>query len=338
VELFFNLSGFLMGKIYIQQPYTYGNVMKYGLARIGRILPLYYLVLAASTFGCQCLDMKELYCKTARDWKAWILLEAHDAPLWTVPLELHYYCFFLIVWFVKSRCFHAFFITWLFVYIMATLKLVLLELVRVNYLPPFLTDEFCWCQTLTESGFRNNQACLLAYLPFFLVGTWMGDVAIPKESTGFASTVGAFAMIGLMANNWSLRKSCNLLMAWTIPASSDDQMRFLSMSKTLFSITYWDPLTWVVVSLLVICTSYSPPSLRILSTPAAQMLGRVSFCCYLIHLPTLRVAREAFGCSWPTAFVAFFVVVFCANISFDCYESRMQEKIRNLACMRSTLV
>src|ERR1700726_3367243 len=44
VMLFFVLSGYLMGVLYLDRPFTFAEVRAYVVRRIGRVLPLFYLV------------------------------------------------------------------------------------------------------------------------------------------------------------------------------------------------------------------------------------------------------------------------------------------------------
>ena len=55
VHLFFTLSGFLMGHLYLNKPFTPSALKSFVLARIGRVLPLYVVWLPIAC-GLDALD------------------------------------------------------------------------------------------------------------------------------------------------------------------------------------------------------------------------------------------------------------------------------------------
>ena len=53
VLLFFVLSGFLMGHLYLWKPMDRPAIVRYLIARIARVVPIYYIVVIAAFFISQ---------------------------------------------------------------------------------------------------------------------------------------------------------------------------------------------------------------------------------------------------------------------------------------------
>jgi len=102
VMLFFCLSGFLMARIYMDQPFTCAAVADFFRRRIARVVPLYVALVLASYF--------------LEQWRgnAWPLFNLSDAPntnvwshllfvkgtsvFWTIPVEVQFYVVFPVIW------------------------------------------------------------------------------------------------------------------------------------------------------------------------------------------------------------------------------------------------
>ncbi|WP_390594598.1 acyltransferase family protein [Simiduia litorea] len=91
VMLFFLLSGFLMSYLYFDRQFNPANLKSYALARAGRILPLYFLVV----FGSYLLSLTGadgLYEITDANALLSHLLFMHgESVLWTISPEVQFY-------------------------------------------------------------------------------------------------------------------------------------------------------------------------------------------------------------------------------------------------------
>merc|ERR1712224_1197039 len=106
VMLFFMLSGFLMGFLYLDKPFDLCNVCAYARARIGRIVPLYTTMLIlgycveAVLFGLAEERWMELILRlTYIDSSA--RLGRCTYHFWTIPVEVQFYIIFVGIWWIR---------------------------------------------------------------------------------------------------------------------------------------------------------------------------------------------------------------------------------------------
>lgn len=103
VGVFFTLSGFLMGHLYARQPCNSASVHQYAIARVARIVPIYWLVISV----CILLSMVEggdfpLRIDTLGSIVRHYGLGGNVGPFWSIPLEIQYYLFFVFIWYCLS--------------------------------------------------------------------------------------------------------------------------------------------------------------------------------------------------------------------------------------------
>jgi len=100
VMLFFVLSGYLMGAIYIDRPFRIGDVSSYAIHRIARVVPLYYLaVLIAACAGLEGIAAPV----TSVNLLSHLAFVRGDSVFWTIPVELQFYALFVALWWVNAR-------------------------------------------------------------------------------------------------------------------------------------------------------------------------------------------------------------------------------------------
>lgn len=104
VLLFFTLSGYLMAGIYLNQPLNTVNITTYCKARIGRVVPLYLLILIISFFISNYVfaDFRYDFRNPAKFLSA-ILFVKTPYELWTIPVEVHFYLIFILFWFFYKK-------------------------------------------------------------------------------------------------------------------------------------------------------------------------------------------------------------------------------------------
>lgn len=103
VGVFFTLSGFLMGYLYARQPCNSASVHQYAIARVARIVPIYWLVISL----CVLLSMVEgsdfpLRIDSLTSIIRHYGLGGNVGPFWSIPLEIQYYLFFVFIWYCLS--------------------------------------------------------------------------------------------------------------------------------------------------------------------------------------------------------------------------------------------
>jgi len=97
VMLFFALSGFLMGHLYLAGPLSLQTLRYFVVARIGRVFPLFYLViLVALTIHQLDENIWPEWPFTVETFRSHALLISGYSVFWTIPVEIHFYGAFLL--------------------------------------------------------------------------------------------------------------------------------------------------------------------------------------------------------------------------------------------------
>lgn len=153
VQLFFMLSGFLMLRLYGARPLTGASARAFLLARAGRILPLYWLVLAVSALAGAAGLAAHYPVAEGPVLAAAAALIVAPLELWSVPVEAQFYLIFLALWAAIEGAGWRRVLAWL-----APAALVL------------------------AAGFRagvTDAALAPAFAPAFLIGMWLAAVPLP---------------------------------------------------------------------------------------------------------------------------------------------------------------
>ncbi|SEL11000.1 Peptidoglycan/LPS O-acetylase OafA/YrhL, contains acyltransferase and SGNH-hydrolase domains [Pseudoxanthomonas sp. GM95] len=98
VFLFFVLSGFLMAHLHLQQPFDAQRLRRFGVARVARIVPLYYTVVLIA-YAVSVLTQADFHYRM--DTVALVRLLAFVGStdvFWSVGPEFQFYGFFLLLW------------------------------------------------------------------------------------------------------------------------------------------------------------------------------------------------------------------------------------------------
>jgi peptidoglycan/LPS O-acetylase OafA/YrhL len=102
VILFFVLSGFLMSALYTDARFTADKVVKYSIARFARIAPAYWIaVIFAWVLYLNIPDFH--YSMTPWHLLRSVVFGGNQGVFWSIPPEVQFYGFFLLLWFAWSR-------------------------------------------------------------------------------------------------------------------------------------------------------------------------------------------------------------------------------------------
>jgi peptidoglycan/LPS O-acetylase OafA/YrhL len=148
VWIFFVLSGYLLGHIYLNRACDGLNVRHYLIRRGGRILPLYYV---AVTFG---LIMQAngdlLFGGTILSALYHYLCLRGSGVLWTVAIEVQFYLLFVALWWISTKS-------------RAVLYTILSLVIVIPFLMPLAPAR-------------------LIYMPFFAVGVLISQAPLLARS------------------------------------------------------------------------------------------------------------------------------------------------------------
>jgi len=291
VMLFFILSGFLMGHLYLNKDSSTANIKHYLIARIGRIFPLYFLLILLSVLISTTIYQDFHYQIT----EAQIVLRALlfiDAPyeFWTIPVEVQFYAVFIVFWILYQR---------------NTSPFLLVTFIASTAIPSiFLYPELGYAPALFSSY------CV----PFFVgIGT---AVMYPRIASSvflkkFAAYAAAPGIIALFLNLPAVRLEHNWI-----------------LDSHFFVRTWVDPVNWVIVYCVFFCAMLNARALHFLNTRAFVLLGEISFGFYLIHYPVLKLIKSL-GIPLSLQFVTSCILIsLMAWFSYKYFEQPANKLIR----------
>lgn len=107
VVLFFVLSGFLMGKLYLPKTFDARSVWLYVSARFARVYPLFAFVVIATALINVAIPEANIF-----ELKTWqvddhLLLYGSNMTIWTICVEFQFYLLFILFWWLTSRFGHS---------------------------------------------------------------------------------------------------------------------------------------------------------------------------------------------------------------------------------------
>ena len=159
VHLFFVLSGFLMAYLYADREFSRAQLRRFTVHRVGRVLPLFYLVVLLSMVFAN--GAGPIWLFPLEGWRgpaALGLIHAQDV-LWTIPVEVQFYVLFAGMWYM----FHRSQFPWWIVALLLAQALVALGIALVSaerLILPFWLHSFL-VGTLVGYLFRRHHEWLL---------------------------------------------------------------------------------------------------------------------------------------------------------------------------------
>lgn len=258
VMLFFILSGFLMGMLYLPQVPRPLAVRRYVAARLGRVLPLFYLIVLASVLATAVGLPWPYPMPDVATVLMHVLLISGTRELWAVPVEIQFYVIFLGMWWFcyrGGRLSHR--TLWLCLAVLGVLFAVQVLAFHLDRMP-FVT--------------------VFYYTPFFLTGTVISVyrariVSWHRRLSGRTTLVlGLIALLAFVAVNPNIR------------------------AGTVLGVPIWaDPLIWLAMVMVFLCALTGTGLFRLLSTPLLMFWGEISYGFYLIHPILLHLVDPEIG-------------------------------------------
>lgn len=100
VMIFFVLSGYLMGTLYMQRPISTTGIAEFYVRRMARVAPLYLVLVVAAWYF---LDVWVIYNVNDDNlWEHLLFIKGHGV-LWTVAVEVQFYALFPLFWWMFAR-------------------------------------------------------------------------------------------------------------------------------------------------------------------------------------------------------------------------------------------
>lgn len=164
VAIFFVLSGFLMGFLYLEKPFSNRSLIRYGISRFSRIAPAYLTIILISYFIFNVVDPSFVYAINNHNVLRHLLFSGNVSVFWSIPPEVQFYFFFAFVWYAL----HSFYM-------------------QAKLLPIMILGVVCIAMILLRNHFPGT--LLASKLHFFLFGCIAGVLrqkikSLPLTSLG----------------------------------------------------------------------------------------------------------------------------------------------------------
>jgi peptidoglycan/LPS O-acetylase OafA/YrhL len=293
VLIFFVLSGFLMGHLYLWKPLDKGSVIHYVVARLARIVPLYYITLLVAFAISKAVGKDFIYYFDAATLVKQLSFAGSAYVFWSIPPEVQFYFLFIGVWWLVASGRAA---TWA--------PLVLLAVAAVFVIRPLLPG-----------------ISALGQLQIFMTGVAVAAVRRSIDPVGVESRLVTVAQIIAVV-------AVVLAVSGAVPLQehlSDEWHR----KDTAYG---YLPLVLTIGAALLAISFETSFSQAVFANPIVTKLGAFSFSLYLLHEPVLDIARRltsSAGFSQPVQIVsALSAAIAVAAASYYAIEMPAQKFIR----------
>ena len=255
VMIFFILSGFLMGHLYLSKEFTSESVRLYLVSRVGRIFPLYIALILLSVFVSTAIYPDFHYYITDPQiiFRALLFI---DAPFefWTIPVEVQFYFVFIGFWFLYTR--NAGLPVLVTFTALTSVPSIILFL-KLGYVPAIFSSYS---------------------LPFFIGIVTASNYSRISRSRVCRAVAGYCAIPSVIALFLTL-PAVRVEAGWAI---ADD----------FFLRTWADQINWLIVYSLFFCALLNAKSFSFLNARPFVLLGEISFGFYLVHYPDLKIVHS----------------------------------------------
>ncbi|MDX8399602.1 MAG: acyltransferase [Gallionellaceae bacterium] len=309
VMMFFLLSAFLMSYKYLDTPPPRQAVTSYAVARIARVMPLFLFVVLLSFAVHQCLpgtfDVFVYDIPNLNELASHLLLLHGTSVLWTIPPEIHFYILFACAWILGARA-H-----------------IMLQNCSVQ-------RRRIYC------GIAAIAAILLALFIILRKGdpseiSFFGLVVSPNLKVFPFFAVGA--VLGVLFRRWRppawLRNRYSILALLVISLFYPAMVMYISAQQHAM----WADLGVLVSAGLFffVVVFLLPEKNQLFENWAGDMLGRISYSLYILHIPLLLVLKDiglAHGIGGLMIYLSLAFSV--AYISFAGFELPVRQRLRTV--------
>ena len=98
VAVFFSLSGFLMGYLYLEKKPDAKVIRNYLISRFSRIAPAYLFTIIAAFMIYNYVDHQFVYNIDQHNVMRHLLFSGNISVFWSIPPEVQFYVFFIFIW------------------------------------------------------------------------------------------------------------------------------------------------------------------------------------------------------------------------------------------------
>jgi peptidoglycan/LPS O-acetylase OafA/YrhL len=301
VYLFFILSGFLMGHLYLSRPFILKDVMSYTISRISRILPIFYTVILASFVISLFTGNAFVYFLTAKDTLRLLTFNGSKYIFWSIAPEVQFYVIFIGLWWIVHQVKSG---------VSKNIPVAIFLIALVIFVSPALPGILV---------FSKLHIFLIGSLSALLLAQFPESIKIDRWWPISVCQISVLAIIaGLSVTQY---------------AGSDILNPFHQLSSKTLNYIYND-LRWMILftGILVITAIDSPISRFLFANRLMRLAGRYSFSIYLLHLPVLIGVRNllgAFGLPvWAEVIVAILAVVAIGPLAYYLVEMPFQRRTK----------
>jgi peptidoglycan/LPS O-acetylase OafA/YrhL len=178
VAIFFCLSGFLMGYLYLERKLDYNETLKYSIARYSRIAPPYLITVVFCYIMYSYFDPHFPFEINNSNIIRHLLFSGNVEVFWSIPPEVQFYVVFLLIWFLAS-CFGVS----SYVFIFSIVMLFVVYMFR-DYFP---------------------KLSVFYYFAYFLIGMLFGILRRKDIHIPFIGLFQILTILFAFAYVWSLR-------------------------------------------------------------------------------------------------------------------------------------
>lgn len=256
VFLFFVLSGFLMTHLHLQQPVNAANVRRFCVARVARIVPLYYTIVLVA-FAVSVLTQADFHYRMNLEGLARLLAFVGSVDVfWSVGPEFQFYGFFLLLWCIPS--------------LQGRMRTTALALLGV-----FVVGSYAASPYLPGILFVSKLHIFLGGVGIALLRAWWTRRAQPAPN--------AIPVLQLLA--------CAGIFVMLLPYPHMLLPTFPESDVAQISAWYYTDLPRVLLAALVVLAFSYRTALSdlLLGNGLVNELGRSSFSVYLLHRPVIDV-------------------------------------------------
>jgi len=256
VMIFFLLSGFLMGHLYLSSPCNWSTVKRFAGNRVARIAPLYYSIVLASIAATAWGHPGFLFAIKGGSIVHHLFLIKGDSVLWTIPVEMQFYAAFIALWFVHSKS-----------------KIGAICIVAV----------LIYVIVLFYSRVANWQWQLLHFAHFFLTGV-------------LVSLFAPLARDRLEKLSWGPRVSdFGFVVSLALVILSYPQIYHRVFGVELLASGWGELKVLMACATLLATAAQSRIATSILASRGMAFGGAISYSIYLLHIPVMMAVKSAMG-------------------------------------------